>query len=367
MKLFGASLFRFRLPLIEPVRLPSVTMVEREGLLLRIAGDGAEGWGEAAPLPGFSRDTLEETTRALQILVRDINAGGWVLEDGMLGHSAGGYRITMPFAASAALDGALRDLSTIDRGRSLPEMLTNEPLPETIHLAALLDGEPDAVLRNARAAAERGYHAVKLKVGRNTLDDDVDLVLQIARLLGPGVHFRLDANRAWTFDEAVTYFEQIREANVAYIEEPLMQEAIMGLPDLASRTGMPIALDETLADPGLAARFWPFPFARALVLKPTILGGVRAAFDRVWKLEKFGIQPVVSSAYESGVGARGSLVLAAALSAQYGPFAAGLDTYLRLADDVFTERLPLDGPEITLAEALRPRVLDASKLEQVET
>ena len=367
MKLFGASLFRYRLPLTEPVQLPAQMLTEREGILLRIAGeDGVEGWGEAAPLPGFSYDTLEETTRALRVLVRDVNAGGWHMEAGMLGHPAGGYRLKLPFAASAALDSVLRDLDAAERGKLPPQALTHETLPETIHLAALLDGEPEVVLRKAREAAESGFRAVKLKVGRRLLDDDADLVHQVARVLGPRVFLRLDANRAWSFDEATRFFELIREADVAYVEEPLLAEEILALPDLAAKTGMPIALDETIADPTLADHFWPFHFARALVLKPTILGGVRAAFDKIWKLHKLGVVPVVSSAYESGIGTRGGLVLAAAFAAEFGPIPAGLGTYCRLADDVLTERLPLDGPEISLEEALKPREVDASKLERVE-
>ena len=92
-------------------------------------------------------------------------------------------------------------------------------------------------------------------------------------------------------------------------------------------------------------------YARAVVLKPVVLGGVRAALAWATAAEALGLVPVVSGAFESGVGMRHALALAAALGG--GP--AGLDPYRRLAADVFDPRLPLDGPTVDVADALAPR------------
>ena len=59
-------IFRYRLPLAAPLRLAGQVIHERAGILVRIDSDsGVSGWGDAAPLPGFSRETVEKTEAEL--------------------------------------------------------------------------------------------------------------------------------------------------------------------------------------------------------------------------------------------------------------------------------------------------------------
>src|SRR5215213_270707 len=69
MKLTSFGLYRFSLPLSRPLTLGEATLRRREGLLLRLSGDdGSEGWGETAPLPGFSKESLDEAASQLRRL-----------------------------------------------------------------------------------------------------------------------------------------------------------------------------------------------------------------------------------------------------------------------------------------------------------
>ena len=61
MKIRRTDVYRYTLPLKEPLTLRGETFAEREGLLLRVESDtGAHGWGEAAPLPGFSTENCDQ-------------------------------------------------------------------------------------------------------------------------------------------------------------------------------------------------------------------------------------------------------------------------------------------------------------------
>ena len=69
MKLAGFELYRYELPLAAPQTLKGATLHHREGLLLRLTGvDGCEGWGETAPLPGFSDEGLDRAATGLREL-----------------------------------------------------------------------------------------------------------------------------------------------------------------------------------------------------------------------------------------------------------------------------------------------------------
>ena len=56
----AADVIEVSLPLLRPYRSGTTTITERRILLVRLAGDGFEGWGECAPVPGYSRETLED-------------------------------------------------------------------------------------------------------------------------------------------------------------------------------------------------------------------------------------------------------------------------------------------------------------------
>ncbi|HYE58250.1 MAG TPA: o-succinylbenzoate synthase, partial [Rhodothermales bacterium] len=124
------------------------------------------------------------------------------------------------------------------------------------------------------------------------------------------------------------------------------------LADLARETGLPVALDESLLEidvSDLGAHL----YAVAVVLKPVVLGGVRRAWQWAQAARGLHMEAVVSAAFESGVGTRHALALAAGL----GDTPAGLDAYNQLAEDVLHPRLSLGGPYVTLSEAWAPRTV----------
>jgi O-succinylbenzoate synthase len=89
-------------------------------------------------------------------------------------------------------------------------------------------------------------------------------------------------------------------------------------------------------------------YAGAVVLKPTLLGGVSRVLGLAEKAKALGMAAVVSSSYEGGVG-MGALV---ALAASVGEEPAGLDTYRALAEDVLDAPLPLPAPVVDVREAM---------------
>ncbi len=81
MKLAGFDIYRYELPLSEPLRLKGKELHHREGSLVELAsGGGATGWGEAAPLPGFSREGHDEVIWQLRGLASSMMGRG-VTED----------------------------------------------------------------------------------------------------------------------------------------------------------------------------------------------------------------------------------------------------------------------------------------------
>ena len=350
MKPAGVRLYRYHLPLSEPLRSKGTTLRHREGLLVELAsGGGATGWGEAAPLPGFSRENLDVATEQLRDLATRV-VGREVTMDalGPEGSFARELDLLAPSpSARFGLELALWNFYAAHQGKSLPELVT--PYPRTtVAVNALISGPPERALEEARTMRAAGYEAVKLKVGGRPIEEDVELVRALCKVLGDDASVRLDANRAWTFEEASFFARGTANLRFEYVEEPLADPS--RLSSLARDYGVPVALDESLAGmPPLELQ--DHEYARAVVLKPTLLGGISATLRLVRQAKELGIRPVISSAYETGVGTLALVALAAGV----GGVPAGLDAYRRLAQDVLAPRLRFPSARIDVGAMMGTR------------
>ena len=162
---------------------------------------------------------------------------------------------------------------------------------------------------------------MKIKVGREDAASDIALVRRIVSALPSGIAVRLDANRAWEFDEAIRFARGINDLALAYIEEPLADPS--RLPEFASLTGLPIALDESLreCDPDTIPHL---AIATAAIIRPGQLGGLERAMRFARRVRAAGLLPVVSSNVESAVGIAVLASMAAAITPESIP--VGLDT-----------------------------------------
>jgi len=361
MKLAGFDLYRFSLPLRGPLVLRGTTLHRREGLLLRLYGDdGSEGWGESAPLPGFSEESPDQAIVQLRRLAgsligREV-ADDWTDRNGAFGREL--ERIAPAPSVRFGLELAVWNMCATSWGRSLPELFAGQPRAR-VPVNGLLVGSWHEVLEEAQRMKNAGYEAVKLKVGARTVAEDARLVRELAEEPGNTISLRLDANRAWGYEQAAEF---LRGApRFEYLEEPLADPAL--LPQLVREFGAPVALDESLVglDPEVLEEH---RYARAVVLKPTLLGGISNTLHMAERVLRFGITPVVSSAYESGVGTAALIALAAGIGERQVP--AGLDTYRALADDVLDSPLGLPAPSVDVGEStVASHAVDVGRLQAI--
>ena len=107
-----------------------------------------------------------------------------------------------------------------------------------------LEGEPLAEQMRGFLAA--GYRAVKMKVGRDDAEEDIERVAVVRRTIGPKVKLFLDANQKWTAAEAVSRARTLARFDPAWLEEPILADDIPGHAHARAHAGIPIALGETL-------------------------------------------------------------------------------------------------------------------------
>jgi o-succinylbenzoate synthase len=306
------QLYRFTLPTVREIRLGKERLSDRSGFLLAYRDEfGNAGFGEAAPLPGFSTETLDDARKALHAFCS----------------TGEGKGDQVPASVRFAIDQAASELLAIQSDHLLHRVLdTYAPDGLAINALILTDEPLDRQIERIR---KNGYRAVKLKVGGNP-DDDLKRVQYVAAELGPDVKIRLDANRAWTYEEA-TRFVQNLDVPIDYIEEPLQDSEELGR--FVDETSAPIALDESLVD-WSQDRIADAGFATAFILKPMLIGGMEDVRAMVELAERAGARVVFSGAFETSVGRRFSMALAAAFA---GSEVHGFDTARFLKSDLVTD------------------------------
>ncbi|MGK9172132.1 o-succinylbenzoate synthase [Yokenella regensburgei] len=315
------QVYRWQIPMDAGVVLRERRLKTRDGLFVQLQDGASEGWGEIAPLPGFSQESLEEATSATLAWVKAWQAGE---------------------------EPALPGLPAADFGISCALAELHNTLPETAdyRAAMLCTGDPDALF--AALAALPGAKVAKMKVGLYEAVRDgmvVNLMLEAI----PDLQLRLDANRAWTPLKARQFAKYVSPAcrnRIAFLEEPCRTREDSRA--FAQETGIAIAWDESLRDDDFS--FVAEAGVRAVVIKPTLTGSLEKVQAQVVAATQLGLEVVISSSLESSLGLTQLARIAAWLTPGSIP---GLDT-LSIMQTQLLRRWPDSPLPCQQREALEP-------------
>jgi o-succinylbenzoate synthase len=301
------SLHRAVLRFAQPLVTAHGTLERRELIEVRLTdAGGLVGRGEAAPLEPYDGVSIERTMAALEAYRAVIEAPA--------GAGAGGGGSTLLDRcrdvdelpqAIAAVDMALWDMAGRRAGRPVCELLSDTPARAIAVNASVAADAPEIAARTAAAAVSAGYSCVKLKVGTA---GDAERVAAVRGAIGSQTTLRLDANGAWSLEEAERQLGLLARHGLELIEEP-----VHGLADtraLRERVAVRIAIDETAAIPGaLTARI-----ADAVCLKISRCGGIGGLLAAASLVRASGAEVYVASTYDGPLGIAAALHAAAALA-----------------------------------------------------
>jgi O-succinylbenzoate synthase len=272
----------------------------REGALIR----GEAGWGEWSPFPEYAPEVAEAWLRCAE----EAAAGDW----------------PEPVRRSVPVNATVPVVS-----------------PQVAHTLVLRSGCDTA--------------KVKVADPGSVLADDLARVEAVRDALGATGRLRVDANGAWSVDEAVAAIRALDRAagGLEYVEQPCA--SVEELAEVRRRVNVPIAADESIRRAADPYRVRDLEAADVAVLKVQPLGGVRACLRIA---EDIGLPVVVSSALETSLGLAAGVALAAALPAL--EHASGLATQPLLAADVASPALvPANGVLPVGVPTVVPELLDA--------
>lgn len=299
---------------VKPAARRIVGADAREVAFMRVFDGRHAGFGECAPLAGLHRETLDDCVGALE---------RW--SDGELEFDE------MPSSAAFAASCAIETAEGFGTRAAAP-----------VAVAAFFSGGVDE-LDDAAIQALAGARTVKLKIGRASEESDRALLARALDAL-PDARFRLDGNRRLTEGECAARVHGFDAERFEYLEDPLVDPSRLAA--LAARTGIAVALDETVVDGSPAARALRDELARedcvaAWVLRLSAIGPLARVRALAREAEARGAHAVLSTAYESSYALRLAAHLAASLP--NGRAAHGLGTAALLAEDSCAPAIPEAG------------------------
>jgi L-alanine-DL-glutamate epimerase-like enolase superfamily enzyme len=109
-----------------------------------------------------------------------------------------------------------------------------------------LDLPLDALLRQTDDNLAKGFRAIKMKVGRKLLTEDVERVRAMREHLGANFPLMVDANMKWTADQAIRAARAFAPFDLTWLEEPISPDDVAGHARVLRDGGLPIAAGENL-------------------------------------------------------------------------------------------------------------------------
>lgn len=290
------------------------TMNDRPGVFISLNNGPREQFGEFGPLKGLSPDWIEDLMSQVLPSIHAFNQGK---ENEFLEMLVG--KPGLIFAWEMACMGALSDEKGIYFESDFVRGKIGIPMNGLIWMGSR-EFQEEQVLQKI----QDGFRILKFKVGQHQLEEDLDLLRWVRNLPeGPNLEIRLDANGAFSANDALKIMERLAEFNIHSIEQPIAPKQWKELKNILQKSPIPIALDEELI--GSVAKLELLEELRPsyLILKPMLLGGLAACEAWIEAAQEKGIRWWSTSMLESNIGLE---FIAQWVASKNNPLPQGLGT-----------------------------------------
>jgi len=323
MKITGFYWERFAFNFTTPFKNSGRGYREKEGFYIYAEIDNRNTYvGECSPLPGVNGESIGDAALELEHL-----------SDNITGFEFFNYGDAVLFINNSTLLPSLKFALT----QIFFTSLLTESLPDSLSIklnGIISKRENQEMLRDISLLTKSGFHTIKLKIGNDSPKKEIALVREMANRY-PEVQFRLDANSAFSYQEAVEYIDNLTGSNIEYMEDPVASPDEMK--KLSEISPIPIAADAFISSLTEINHFMDDSRIRHFIIKPMAFQDTPSlpiiTFPQEAKI-------IISSSFESFVGRIFNYILASRFVNSHGLATASLLNE-GLTDNPFKEDLPL--------------------------
>jgi len=291
-------------------------LTTKETWFLILEAQGKRGIGECGLLRGLSVDDRPDYEAQLQWVCQNIHLGKDVLWEALIEFPSIQFGVEMAFLS----------LESNTPFELFPTGFTQNTKSIAINGLVWM-GDEGYMKAQIEAKIAAGFNCIKLKIGALDFEKELGLLRFIRQNFSEeAIEIRVDANGAFSSNEALSKLNQLAGFKLHSIEQPIQKNNTDMMSVLCKSTPIPIALDEELigvfsaADKeALLQKVRP----QYIILKPSFIGGFRGTLEWIALADKYNIGWWITSALESNIGLN---AIAQFTHLQNNPMPQGLGT-----------------------------------------
>ncbi|WP_194775038.1 dipeptide epimerase [Pararhodonellum marinum] len=277
------------LPLKHTFTIAHQSRDTQETLIVRLEENGLEGLGESTTNPFYDM-TVENMQACLEEAREIVEQGGWETPEALWKQTNTIFSKN-PFA-QCALDMAAWDLFTKKRGKKLYEYLglKTEDIPTTNFTIGI-----DTVENMVKKMKEVHWPIYKIKLGTAY---DLEIIKELRK--HTDAVFRIDANCAWSAEEAIHNSEEMVKLNVEFMEQPLGKDDFEGMREVYRYSKLPLIADESCIVESDVKKC--HGFFHGINVKLVKAGGITPGLLMLHEAKSLGMKTMVGCMTESSIG-----------------------------------------------------------------
>ncbi|MEM6319374.1 MAG: o-succinylbenzoate synthase [Bacteroidota bacterium] len=253
------------------------------------------GIGECGLLRGLSVDDRPSYEAKVAEVCQSIEQHEYWLSEGLMEFPSIHF----------GLEIALKDLANGGNRLLFSSDFTEQDQPIAIN-GLIWMGTKDFMFRQIKEKLAAGFDCIKLKIGAINFDEELALLKYIRQQFSAKeIEIRVDANGAFSLDNALEKLEKLASYELHSIEQPIRQGQLQEMAELCQKTPLPIALDEELISVfALADKRKIIETIRPqyLIFKPSFIGGFKGTQEWIDLCDEYNTFWWMTSALESNIG-----------------------------------------------------------------
>ncbi|MEE9432118.1 MAG: o-succinylbenzoate synthase [Melioribacteraceae bacterium] len=292
----------FTFPLSQKFTNSNHSFTHKEIIILKAKDErGNIAFGEVSPLPGFSKENIQDCEDRLEqfsiSIIQSFNNPQKLNEELKIFDNIPSLKFGLEqVIISLMLNNNLYYFDTTNFKESIK-------VNGSIGFENLTETE-----EHIEKTLLRGISTLKLKVGRTNFEEDLSIITMIKKRFGNKIKLRLDVNGKWSFDEAKNNLRKIEQFELQYVEQPVKDK--FELLELAKQSEIKIAPDESIQTIDDAIDFINSDLIDFIILKPSIRLGIFNTLKVLNLAKQKDVVPIITTSFETAIGRNMLLSLA---------------------------------------------------------
>ncbi len=289
-----ASFKKYTLQFRQPSGTSRGVYTTRDSWFIFITDGLATGIGECAPLPDLSIDGIPRMNTKLLYVCEQIDYFAQAPEE-----------LREWPAIQFAIETAMLDLKNGGKRLLFPGDFTEGRKGIPIN-GLIWMGKPDFMKQQIQSKIEAGFRCIKMKIGALDFDTEFEILKSVRKEFSPDdITLRVDANCAYTYQQALENLKRLSDLNIHSIEQPIATGRWNEMAQLCKQSPVPVALDEELI--GISSGKEMEKLIQTirpayLILKPSLHGGIAGCNRWIELAKEANTGWWVTSALESNIG-----------------------------------------------------------------